>query len=207
MVIPESGTPSGDYLQMAYDGRNKQEPNMGHKYLGGKNWKEITREERYFCLRLFNLIESPGERAFIEFLNKRFSLGLDPGDDWEVAFEACFYRDRDYANGDSAPPELRKRTFDLALFGPSTIIAIEAKAQEGFVTEQLLDFENDRKQMKKIPGVGRFLILGLVSSRYQPRPETRKYFDAVLTWQGLAGHFGEKVHLPQADGLYPRNNS
>jgi hypothetical protein len=87
---------------------------MGFTYLGGMNWEEITREERYFCLHLYNEIKKGGEKDFVKWLlnlkidwnedikidesSKKATFKKDwllnsNDNDWEVGFEVCFYRD------------------------------------------------------------------------------------------------------------------
>jgi len=64
---------------------------MGFSYLEGKNWLDVTREERLFCLYLYWDIRG-GERGFVSWLNGNADLGLGVDDDWQVGFEVCFYR-------------------------------------------------------------------------------------------------------------------
>jgi hypothetical protein len=57
---------------------------MGLKYFGGRSWAQVTREERFFCLRLYTLIDDRGVETFTRFLNDRFGLRLDPDANWEL---------------------------------------------------------------------------------------------------------------------------
>lgn len=66
---------------------------------GNKTWDEITREERAFCLVLYNLInKKPG--CFVENLlckhlpiNPAIKKELRGEEDWQVGFEVALYRD------------------------------------------------------------------------------------------------------------------
>ena len=43
---------------------------MGLSYLDGKNWAEVTRDERYFCQQLFAVVQRRGVKEFVELLNQ-----------------------------------------------------------------------------------------------------------------------------------------
>lgn len=113
---------------------------MGFDYLDKKNWIDITREERFFCAYLYFDIKKDVNN-FINWLNentldpkyndKKIHLGLDVKQEWDVGFEVCFYRDYKHQNRESVQKDYSpKRTFDLCLFSPDTIIIIEAKVQQ-----------------------------------------------------------------------------
>jgi hypothetical protein len=189
---------------------------MGLKYLNGASWSEITREERYFCAHLFHLVGERGLPHLIGYLNERHGARLDPNANWELAYEACFYRDVHHSRRAAGTPFSVKRTFDLALLSDDDIMIIEAKANGEFHDEQLQSFALDRAQMIKETGVRRVTLAALNSSRYAVPGEVMALFDGPrLTWRELAELFGGDTSLLRADAIYEpssartygRNNS
>lgn len=172
-----------------------------------KTWAQVTREERFFCAELFFVIRQD-VRRFVEFLNAsartsrvRKWAKLDPEVAWEPAYEACFYRDlkhdsrRIWVMGEESR-SLLKRTFDLALFSSEAIILIEAKSHQGFDNKQLESIDDDRKNVArwthKTDGRSpKFLVVGLASSKYTPKSETRNHFDLMVAWNDLACLYGD----------------
>jgi hypothetical protein len=147
----------------------------GFSYLGGKKWSEITRDERTFCMYLFKAFEHCPEKLLeiIQTSNplKEYGWIADMTTDeqeWELAYEVCFYRDLLYQRGKgvkaasdelkspkfkiSNPDKLIKRTFDLCLFSESEIIIIEAKAAQKLKKKQFTDFDMDEEYIKKVIG-------------------------------------------------------
>lgn len=167
-------------------------------YFGDKRWKEITRDERYFCAELYQQIKnSEKTKDFVKFLkdvaspiegfDNDFSL-LDETKDWDIGYEVCFYRDMLFycqhnesirrVNEDRLKenhfPE--KRTFDLCLFSDDEIVIIEAKAQQGLHRGQNKEFQDDKKfilqlfQQMKIEKVPKIYLVVLASSKYFKSP-------------------------------------
>src|SRR5882672_11412807 len=101
---------------------------MGFTYLGGNNWSDITREERFFCAELYIKIKN-SENAFVRWLNAQEKISISGEDcetEWETAFEVCFYRDFPHKFRPEIPDKYSpKRTFDLCLFSEKNIIIIE----------------------------------------------------------------------------------
>ena len=186
-------------------------------------WNNISRDERFFCFELYQHLKSdqkgilslikegiieadePSNKERINYLNNIGSNTFD------IGVEVCFYRDMlkwyDKKIGETDLPH--KRTFDLALFSEDAIIIIEAKAQQGFDTKQLMDFKNDREHIKilfnkihrKKPKV---FIIGLHSSKYSPKPETNKFFDAIIKWEEIAEKYPDSKDLfIHANDIYP----
>ncbi|PPD42376.1 MAG: hypothetical protein CTY16_14765 [Methylobacter sp.] len=155
---------------------------MGWKYLGGKTWAEVTRDERFFCQHLYSLIREDVS-GFVRKLNESAVLNLPVEEDWEVGFEVCFYRDHRHmcsqddhiwhGKDDMYSP---KRTFDLCLFSHDHIVIIEAKAQQGFDQQQMGDFIKDRQWVNEAAtvvkgddGIGHNVevdVIALASSKY-----------------------------------------
>ncbi|MCB1616471.1 MAG: hypothetical protein KDI30_10695 [Pseudomonadales bacterium] len=167
-------------------------------YFGDKRWKEITRDERYFCAELYQQIKHPEKtKDFVKFLkdaaspiegfDNDFSL-LDETKYWDIGYEVCFYRDmlfycqnilsiRDFNKGKAKKdcfPE--KRTFDLCLFSDDEIVIIEAKAQQGLHRGQNEKFQKDKEfvlqlfQQMKIEKVPKIYLVVLASSKYFKSP-------------------------------------
>lgn len=179
-------------------------------YFKGKSWKTITREERLFCAYLYFDIKKDIGR-FINWLSTHLEIELSRGNNWEVGYEVCFYRDfiEEFGKefGLSKKDFPRKRTFDLCLFGEDEIIIIEAKAFTGFELEQLKDFKEDRDYLKTLfESIGfkniRVKILALASSGYLKRArkfrkinQGEKYFDGVIDWKSIYDLYGNDLYL------------
>ena len=183
---------------------------MGYSYLTGKKWEDVTRDERLFCAHLF-FAGRNNMQLLLQLLLEKGAINADEsGNDWEIAYEVCFYRDYIFNLGfngtktiGSTPfSHLGKRTFDLCLFSEKKMIIIEAKAQQGFSTEQLQYFTNDINQLKElISNCPEIVLVGLASSRYSPKKETREVFHSLLNWKQLYEIYKETQFL-QADNVF-----
>jgi hypothetical protein len=174
---------------------------MGFSYLDGKSWSEVTREERFFCQHLFCLLKRHGASGFLEHVESKVGIVL-PETTWEPAFEACFYRDLWQLKGRSGELFSPKRTFDLCLFSEEAIVVIEAKAQQGFDTEQLSSFEADREQVEQLTGACTYLV-GLASSACPETGACSAVFDGpLLRWRDLAALYDDDPVLLRADAIY-----
>lgn len=184
---------------------------MGIPYFKGNLWKDLTRDERFFCSILYShAIMNPVD--FAKWVIDTCDLGIESDGDWDLGFEVCFYRDMLWHMDDSAsskglPP---KRTFDLCLFGRQDIVVIEAKVYEPFDAAQNVDFANDVGYIRQVPGMEsvRAHVVGLASSVYfrnaekHGRKGTLDVFKGRhLTWQDAAGKYGDPL-LARADALY-----
>ncbi len=176
---------------------------MGLRYLGGRSWADITREERFFCAHLFTLIRQRGVVAFVKHLNDRHKAESDLAAEWEIAYEACFYRDLWQHRGRKGVLFSPKRTFDLCLLSDDAIVIIEAKAHQEFDEQQLAVFERDKERLKTETGVGRVLLAALASSRYMPPDRVRAFFNGpYLTWWEMAELYDDDPILKRADAIY-----
>lgn len=178
---------------------------MGLKYLDGKHWSEITREERYFCMQLYQSVVQTGVKRFVETVNRLTGIELDPDENWELGYEVCFFRDYRHHLNRKVPLESAKRTFDLCLMSDKTIVIIEAKCAERFKPDQLADFGEDHNRFMRLAtlcpdlhGV-KIVILGLVASTYRDELENQgadliyRSFKAntrFMTWEDLADVYG-----------------
>lgn len=179
---------------------------MGFSYLNGKRWAEVTREERFFCQRLFTLAVKDCGKGIFSCVKDHQGNRRPLDGQWEPAFEVCFYRDLWHLKKKEGPLYSPKRTFDLVFFSKKTILILEAKAQQGFNLSQLkkLKYE-DRKHIECLTGVSDVLIYGLISSRYTPRPDTIKLLDGPpLKWCDLAKIYKGDEVLARADEVYRR---
>jgi len=175
---------------------------MGYDYLGGLSWWQVTRDERFFCQRLFGLMERHGVGQFVEHVNQVVGLAVDAVAEWEAGFEVCFYRDLWFQRGRSGPLFSPKRTFDLCLLSGSAIVIIEAKAQQDFDRDQLAIFELDRQRVKELTGITPHLV-GLASSGCTATLGCQGVFDGpLLTWAELASFYGGDAVLQRADDIY-----
>lgn len=174
---------------------------MGFSYLKDREgnelyWKNITRDERYFCAELFFQIKQDINQ-FVKWLNNQVSLELtaiELDSEWEVGYEVCFYRDLMKAQDKSVrndPRYSQKRTFDLCLFSNNRIIIIEAKSQTGFGSDQNESFANDPDKIlsliEKSENDFSVDIIGLASSKYlnsKRRNDLPEIFkDKCFTWE------------------------
>lgn len=143
---------------------------MKYNYLKNKNWSEITRDERTFCLYLFSAFQDRPDKLSELIQNSASPFAgfnnnlLLEGQNWELGYEVCFYRDLLFEHGKGIKSEVQniksetgidankliKRTFDLCLFSEKEIVIIEAKSNESFNTSQLVDFKNDKFYINEI---------------------------------------------------------
>ena len=177
---------------------------MGFSYLNGKYWAEVTREERFFCQHLFGLLVCDEENRILSCIKDHDDRREPPrADEWEPAFEACFYRDIWHLREREGELYSPKRTFDLCLFSEESILIIEAKAQQAFDVKQLESFKTDRDQVRKATGVQDVRVYGLASSQYEPSDAVLDAFDGpLLTWHSLSELYGGDKVLARADELY-----
>ncbi|MDD5702227.1 MAG: hypothetical protein PHU23_09290 [Dehalococcoidales bacterium] len=189
---------------------------MGLRYLNGKTWLQITREERLFCSYLYHDLIGK-EKEFVDWLNSQagqHALDLPTQDDWEIGYEVCFYRDflrgienRSVNNSGYSP----KRTFDLCLFSDEHIIIIEAKVQQGFTRSQIEEFKKDRDNINLLVGRPvKVSLIAIVSSQYLDN--FNKYgkakdllspFEKVITWKKIYQKYGRDLYI-KADRTYER---
>ncbi len=56
---------------------------MGFTYLSNRNWGDITREERFFCMHLYWDVKGR-EKEFVRWLNNK-QIKLNVEDEWEIS--------------------------------------------------------------------------------------------------------------------------
>ena len=176
---------------------------MGFTYLSGKRWSQITRDERFFCQRLYELIRDETPEQFIRYLHDDHALDVLLHGEWEIGFEVCFYRDLWQHRGQEGQLFSPKRTFDLCLFGERAIVIIEAKAATGFDPDQNEVFARDAAEVKCLTAVDTVLLMGLCSSKYTPEEALTSVFTGpIITWKELAERYGNDEILLRADDVY-----
>ena len=168
------------------------------KWLDGEQWVEITREERHFCADLYlEIRDRPSE--FVQLIDvyghkENPEIALDENLDWEVAYEMAYYRDLIYAEKADADERegSKSRKFDLALVSDEQLIIVEAKAQQGFTTDDKETYEENLQQISDSrvdQGVDVFLV-ALCSSRWfnseRRKIQIEEVADYVITWKDLA---------------------
>ncbi|MGD8305983.1 MAG: hypothetical protein PVF17_04960 [Ignavibacteria bacterium] len=185
---------------------------MGFKYLNGKSWSQITREERYFCSHLYHFLIGK-EKEFIAWLNDQLGTQFNSDQEWEISYEVCFYRDYYKLYEKELPKELRKRTFDLVLFSDTEIIIIEAKVQQPFKKAQIKNLKSDIKRLGKLlkeHGV-KIKPLLLCSKKYydnfnkKHKNKEKTFLSGFkhITWQQLFVKFEKEIFL-LAEKLYKK---
>jgi hypothetical protein len=179
-------------------------------YLRNK-WESITREERYFCLILFEKIrQNPID--FVFFLNNELKTNFDVNQEWEAGFEVCFYRDylKSIGKGVKNSGYPQKRTFDLCLFSENNIIIIEAKCQTMFKDSDVKSLIKDKKMIPQI--LYREIkveVIGLGSSiyiknlpKYGRNVAIKTFFkDNLISWFRLSETYKEPI-FEKADKVY-----
>lgn len=187
---------------------------MGFSYFGGKKWRDITREERFFCAVAYYYLSKEPKDA-VKWLNDKCQIGLDRDTleaDWEIGYEVALYRDYLYYKEEGFKDKegrFRKRTFDLCCFSEKQIIIVEAKSFSGFENKQLEDFKKDRMDIPKVisPHLG-VSIIALISSKYKPKPETIEEFDGrPLCWNDLFDKFDDPIFTHADDTYRPTKGS
>ncbi len=183
---------------------------MDIPYFNGLSWKDLSRDERFYCFCLYqNAQDSP--RQFAELVAEKAGLNIESTDDWDIAVEVCFYRDYLWhkgkpVHGSGFSP---KRTFDLCLFSPNTIIIIEAKVDQPFDAEQNKVFAEDAKKIRKLlkNETIKIYLVALASSKYF-RADTNNGngnsllpFDGHISWSDMYQKYGNAI-LSQAENLY-----
>jgi hypothetical protein len=181
-------------------------------YFSGHSWNNLTREERFYCFNLYEharIDPTDFARWVAETAEPKFSIKGE--NEWDIGVEVCFYRDLLWHGRRSAKAEDLpfKRTFDLCLFGPRTIIIIEAKAFEGFNSTQNRDFAKDAARIGELPGLKdiKVVLVALASSKYYKAmekygdEETLAFFNGRISWAQVFEKYQDKLLL-QADQLY-----
>jgi hypothetical protein len=177
---------------------------MNFKFLKGKSWAEVTRDERYFNYELVSDIRK-NKVPFFKL------LGIKDEKKFDVELEVCFYRDllKSYNIENIFSP---KRTFDIALFSDDEIYIVETKAQQGFSKKQLKNFLKDKNDIKilfnkinseenkslKVPNV---FICCIISSRYKPSQNTEKTFHKIIYWKDIHKLYKKDIY-DRADNIY-----
>lgn len=179
---------------------------MGFKYLDGYRWDQVTRDERFFCQRLYELIKAEPVENFVQYLSDTLVLDLPIGGEWEIGYEVCFYRDVWQLRNRKGKLYSPKRTFDLCLFGESAILIIEAKAAGGFDPDQNVVFKRDIAEVRNLTQIEDVRLVGLCSSKYiLDRGSESTFGTNVIRWRELAARYNQDDILNRADAIYEKN--
>ena len=167
-------------------------------------WSEISREERFFTAMLFHDVLAEKD-PLLTLLGKKLRLS-EQSKIIDVAFEAAFFRDAALENRIESSPAHEAQKFDLMLgFSDKRTVIIEAKAQQGFRTDQIEMLHMARTLMEgsRLWPATKVHIVGLWSSQYSPRQTTRNSFDAFFTWLEVADIYPENQEIyRRADSIY-----
>ncbi len=169
-------------------------------------WSLVSREERACCAHLaYRHLGTPaGLQAFVELLHTRVAE-LPRSTNWDLGYEVNLYRDHLhlYAPNTDKHGWPSKRTFDFCLRAPGVVVIVEAKAQQGFTTDQLDSIDLDRTLVRQLLGSSvQVVCVALTSSRYTMHNTTQDHFDAVIHWSQLAELFAHDPVLLRADAIY-----
>lgn len=67
---------------------------MGFDYLDGKRWNQVTREERFFCQRLYQRVQEETPERFVAFLCNAHGLEVPVDGEWEIDRTSFFEQAR-----------------------------------------------------------------------------------------------------------------
>ena len=176
---------------------------MRIEYLNNKTWAEVSREERLFCAELYFQMRHD-IKPFLDL------LGIDKTKSFEIGFEVCFYRDvlKEYGKSVKYEKLPQKRTFDLVLFSNDEILIIEAKANQGFESEQLKYFKDDEEKIKTLfsilqLNVPKISFYAIHSDKYAPTHDVKKCFTKLITWKEISEKYqSAQVYFDRANETY-----
>lgn len=194
---------------------------MSISYLHNIPWQEWSREERFFCLSLYEHAKQDIKK-FAALISKKSGLNFSSEENWDLGFEVCLYRDVLFGVGRkvSETDFSVKRTFDLCLFSESKVIIIEAKVASIFTTTDITNLNKDKQDIpvliqaslelkkgeNKTPNI-EVLAIALASSTYfknhdkHGKKEILKSFDGRITWNDMYDAYSDPI-LKQANRLY-----
>ena len=172
-----------------------------------KQWKEITREERFFTSVLFHEV-SRNPDPFWNLLRQRFDLEVR-SKVVDVGYEVCFFRDMAFYYGKKPPARsIAKQTFDLILtLSKGDLCLLEAKAQQGFSMKQICALRRAKAKIEKSHGATVHLA-AIHSSCYTPKKSVAKPSESTLfgfasiTWEEIAS-----IPAYKQTQVYERANS
>lgn len=172
---------------------------MGLSYLNNKCWAEVTREERFFCAHLWELLrrdraqqlgrhlirrQVPSDGVSIPWFHDKLAKRIGDGEVREVGFEVCFYRDWPFGENDL---KLAQRKVDDAISSPSLAQAeTSSNTRKGFLKRTFdlclfLDNEIVIVEAKAQQGFG--------TKQMSTFQEDRLLISEILQWNP------EQVHL------------
>ncbi|CAA0092726.1 Uncharacterised protein [BD1-7 clade bacterium] len=169
-----------------------------------KKLSEITRTEVFFTSYLHHAHVSDST-PIRDLLADKLSLNVDV-QIIDSGYEICFFRDfakEGYIEREDKSFE--KQTFDnVFVLSDNSIVLIEAKANQIFSPTQIKKMLLAKEMIEggKLPWSKVYLV-GLCSSKYTPKADTIKDFDAVITWANVAACLNEQKEIfERADKIY-----
>ena len=169
-----------------------------------KQLSDLTRTEVFFTSSLHHA-HKDNPRVIAELLSKKLRLpsSLNVTDS---CYEVCLFRDLAKAGHiERQSKSLEKQTFDnVFVLSDNSIVLVEAKAQQCFSRSQLAQMENARKIIIESPLPWKQVYLvGIISSRYSPKAETKKKLDGIINWSELSEAFASYSRVfDRADSIY-----
>ncbi|GHT24232.1 hypothetical protein FACS189430_08800 [Bacteroidia bacterium] len=179
---------------------------MKIKFLNNQSWNEVSREERFFCAKLYSQME-------LDVVPMLDLLGINKDKQFDIGYEVCFYRDVLKAHGKRVSQTRlpSKRTFDLMLISDDELHIIEAKAQQRFDGVQFENIDNDKEHINALfEKIGQnkpeVQIHALISSNYHPKPTTKSHFNGEpIFWKDVAEKYtAAKEIFMRADKIYEK---
>ncbi len=159
--------------------------------------EQITRTEMFFTSHLYFACKE-NIQDFQKLLLQK--LNLDKNTKIiDYGFEVCFFRDFAKAGLIQRLPKqasnrksLEKQTFDNVYeLSNGSIVLVEAKAQGKFSLNQIISIQKAAQLIEnnKSRLYNKVYIIGLCSSKYSPKENTKSYFNALLNWSELSNIF------------------
>ena len=165
---------------------------------------QITRTEVFYTASFhFACNEHPGITNHL--LQTKLNLSRDISVK-DSGFEVCLFRD--FAKAGLLPQQgrdLQKQTFDnVFVLSDNSVVLLEAKVHQGFNNKQIEQMQTARRILEDHGKLwSKVRLLGLCSSEYTPKPDTRAQFDSLMTWRELSECFdSHRALFLQADGIY-----
>jgi len=167
-------------------------------------WATISREERFFTSTLFHDMQS-NYKPILSNIIQKLVLPIQT-EMLDIGYEVCFFRDLTIKGLVERQRAMEKQTFDLMLtLSGEHIVIIEAKAQQGFHSEQM-EMLKEAKMLMIASAIWPFKkvhLIALCSSKYRPSKNTQKYFEAFYTWTEISQLYPDNsIIYNRADSIY-----
>lgn len=162
---------------------------------------EITRTEVFFTVSLHYACMDQ-KNGLQELLKNKLNITKDI-EIIDSGFEVCLFRDFAMAYSlEREDKSFEKQTFDnVFIFSDGSIVLVEAKAHQGFDPKQIKKLVEAAEKIESsdIP-FSKVYLVGLCSSKYNPKPSTIAKLQAVVTWNEISTCFRDE------EGVFQRAN-